>query len=263
VVKVLTAEEETILQAAYNDIPSGNSANEVAWLLALAKVGSVEQREFRIGEALRHARAVSGWPRVGLISDIIPYCDRKSQVTLKAELVSEIEVLDTGDQWYALPKATQLLDIEFQRHMCREIVRGTPDDKLYALDVLCTVLDKASAFELLERAESTEADQLLPHLVIALARLGCFAQAFEVQSRISEGGRVDALLGMVKYLNVSDIGTTIERAKTIQGNDYFQQQRDQVFAAIVERSRRHAAGKGPEGRDYRRVPGSREGYRIT
>ncbi|SMP81208.1 hypothetical protein [Noviherbaspirillum suwonense] len=235
VIRVLSTEEESILQAAYSNIPTTNAAYEVAWLLTLVKTGAIERRAIRIEEALRVARDVPGWPRVGLISDIFPYCEFKSQSALAAELATELQLLDSSDQKYAFPKAAQFLEGDFRSRMCMEIVRETPDDKLYSLDVLCTVLDRRSTFELRERAISTEEDQLLPHLVIALARLECFEDAFELQPTISEGRRVDALLGMVKFLNASHFDTAIELAKAVRGNDYFEQQRDKVLAAIVER----------------------------
>lgn len=235
VIRVLSTEEESILQAAYSNIPVTNAADDVAWLLALVKTGAIERREVRIEEALKIARDVPGWPRVGLMSDIFPYCDRRSQSGLIAELETELQLLDSSHQQYAFPKAAQFLEGELQSRMLMEIIRETPDDKLYSLDALCTVLDRRSAFELRERAISTEADQLLPHLVVALARLECFEEAFELQSSISEGRRVDALLGMVKFLNASNFGTAIELAKAVRGNDYFEQKRDKVLVAIVER----------------------------
>jgi hypothetical protein len=232
----LSSDEEVALQKAFEAYCDVNlPERKVHWLVTLAQHGRSSKRAERVEQALLHARATQGRTRVELLCEILPHTSKRTQQGLATEIEQELDRLDLGDRRYAFVSAAEYLDTGVRRRLCGQIVRETPDDKLYALDGLCAVLDHAAANQLCTRVLDVEQDQILPHLATALARLGRLDVALEVHAKASHYRAPDALLGIAPHLDRSHAAAAVALATKIEGNEYAIETRDKVLTAIAYR----------------------------
>lgn len=233
----LASEEETALQKAFDaSCDTTSSVRKVRWLVGLSQHSIPVRRAQLLQQALLEARgAADGRVRVELISHVWPHMLERTQEELAKDIEQELIGLDPGDRRYAFIPAAGCLGAEVRRKLCSEIIEETPDDKLYALEDFCLVLDATTAQLLRERVLDAEVDQIMPALATALGRLGLLDGALDMAAKASELRRLDALLGIAQYLKKPHVAAALKLARAIQGNEYVKEKRDELLAAIASR----------------------------